>query len=317
MAPGRTSAEPPARSSAVASPAAERSRRAFAASETARVKVDRWWLWPHVLGLDAPLVALAWQDWWGRAVYRPPAPSQRVILGLGVWLIYLADRLADSARGSPGEGTTARHAFAGARRFPLLLLATAIALALTALAPLLLPPDQFRHGLVLLAAASAYFWSIHRKASPRWTRYLPKEAVVGGMFALGTVFFVLCGPVPMPGRLVTAVVLFGAACFLNCALITAWECHPCDRRDPASLLNAFPALADGGLCKACWGLALAAGALGWGWRAAIFAPVALAAVLLAALDRWRGRFSANALRCLVDLVLLTPSACLGAAAVFS
>ena len=293
--------------------AAQRSPAALTSGGAAR---PRWWLWPHLLGLDAPLVALTWQDWWGRSVHEPLAPGQRVVLGFGVWLIYLADRLADSARDRPGDDAAVRHAFARTHRPPLLALSVLIAVVLVVVAPLVLSDGQFRGGLVLLGAVGVYFWLIHRRVSPRWTGRLPKEAAVGGMFALGTAFFVLCRPVPVAASMGMAVVLFGGVCFVNCALITVWERDPRDRRDPVSLLNAFPSLANGGLRTACWWLAVAAVAAGWGWQTVLFTPVALAALALAVLDSWWDRFSAAALRCLVDLVLLTPCVCLGAAVVF-
>ena len=193
-----------------------------------------WWLWPHLLSLDAPLVALAWQDWWGVARHSPPGVGQRVILGLGVWLIYLADRLADAAREPSEDLATARHAFARRWKLPLLVLSATVAVDLVVIAPLTLPPRQFQAGLAMLAAAGTYFWLIHRRNPARWTARLPKEAVVGAMFALGTAFFALCHPSWPAGTLVGAIILFGGVCFLNCALITSWERNVCDVRDPFS-----------------------------------------------------------------------------------
>ena len=268
-----------------------------------------WWLWPHLLGLDAPVVALIWQDWWGRFAYASPQPGERLVLGLGVWLIYLADRLADVSRGRPEDAGTTRHAFVAARRRSLFVLGIAVAACLVALAPRVLPRGEFWRGLGLLGAVGAYFWLVHRGAPSRWTRALPKEAVVGAMFALGTGFFTVGQPSAGLGPLLVAGVLFGGVCFLNCALITAWERSLIDRRDPASLLNAFPRLVNAGLAPACGltvVLALAAALIG---NTVLPLPVALAAAALTALDRWRRPLSADALRCLADAVLLTPLVC--------
>ena len=266
-----------------------------------------WWLWPHLLSLDAPVVALVWQEWWSRCAREPLLPGERLVLGFGVWLIYLADRQADVARGRPDDTGTARHAFAARWHRPLLVLALVIGAGLVALAPRVLPGGEFCGGLGLLAAATAYFWLVHRGPSPGWTCRLPKEAVVGGMFALGTLFFALCRPARVPASLAAGGVLFGAVCFLNCALITAWERGLRDRRDPASLLNAFPVLVHGGLARGCWLLATLSAALTW--HAPVLLPVALSAVALAILDRWRRHLSANTLRCLADAVLLAPCVC--------
>ena len=118
-------------------------------------------------------------------------------------------------------------------------------------------------------------------------------------------------------QLAVAVALFGAVCFLNCALITSWERGLRDRRDPASLLNAFPRLVRrGNLCRLCALTAAGAAVLALAWRAPSLVPVALAAAALAGLDGGRRHLSADALRCLADAVLLTPCVCYGFTAVY-
>lgn len=275
-----------------------------------------WWSWPHLLGLDASVVALVWQDWWSRSTHTPLASGERLVLGLGVWLIYLADRLADVARGRPEDAGTARHLFAAAWRRRLSWLGAVVAGSLVMLAPWALPAGEFRGGMWLLGVVGVYFWAIHRGRSTRWTRRLPKEAVVGGTFAVGTAFFALGRGPLAAGPLAAGVVLFGVVCFLNCALITAWERSLPDRRDPASLLNAFPRLVDGGLGAACWLTAGLAFVVALAWHALVLVPVVPAAAALACLDRERHRLPADALRCLADGVLLTPCVCALCAAVY-
>ena len=62
-----------------------------------------WWQWPHLMSLDAPLVALVWQRWWAHTVGITLPFSREWILGLSIWLIYLADRLADTADGKRAD----------------------------------------------------------------------------------------------------------------------------------------------------------------------------------------------------------------------
>ncbi len=309
----RMRTEPPTHPAVAASPPAAVGVRSLPAGAETR---KPWWLWPHLLSLDAPLVALAWQDWWSRSEGTPLPGSRRLILGLGVWMIYLADRLADTARGLPGDAATARHQFARARRTPLLVLTALCGAVLAGLAPWTLSAGQFGGGLGLLAAAGVYFWLIHRRSSQSWTARLPKEGVVGGMFALGTAFFALCRPTPPTRPLVVAVALFGIVCFLNCALITSWERNVCDQRDPFSFLNAFPRLAAHGLRSMCWLLAGVAGAAGLATHTTIFLPVVSGALALGVLDRWHRRIAPDALRFLADAVLLTPWICRGVLAMF-
>lgn len=264
-----------------------------------------WWLWPHLLSLDAPVVALAWQRWWAWSTGLALPPSREIILGLGVWSIYLADRLADSANDRMISGGAARHRFS--RRFRRMLLpavgGAVVALAILSLASL--PGTEFRSGMGLLAVAGGYFWLVHCWPGRGWSAVLPKEAVVGGVFSAGTVFFVVCRAREIPLALWVHVGLFAAVCFLNCALITRWEGHERDLRERSSLLNAFPRfsahLRAAGACLALAALAVSAATMTW---TAI--PIAASAALLAGLD-WRApKMSVDTSRVLADVVLLTP-----------
>ena len=270
----------------------------------------KWWLWPHLLSLDAPLVAVVWQGWWTRSTGGRVSWSQDVILGGGVWLIYLADRLADTASAPPGGHETARHAFYRQHQPQMKFLAATVFLILSGLAPWTLDQRQFIAGLGLLALAGGYFWLVHRRAGDGWARVLPKEALVAGMFAAGTLFFVL-GHLGIPRPDVPlAGALFGGLCFFNCALITRWERKPSDLRDPASLLNAFPWLT-AHLRTGCVCLALLTGILALAGLVSggMVLPITVGALLLASLDHRGTRLSMDALRVLADAALLTPWLC--------
>jgi hypothetical protein len=53
------------------------------------------WLWPNLLSLDAPLVAVPWKWFLAYRFSLPLRPAWRIVLGLTVWVIYLLDRLLD------------------------------------------------------------------------------------------------------------------------------------------------------------------------------------------------------------------------------
>ena len=264
-----------------------------------------WWLWPHLLSLDAPLVALIWQRWWARTAGVRLPLSREVVLGLGVWLIYLADRLADSADGEHRRDGAARHVFSGDCRNFLQPLTVFVAVVLTICTPRWLPGAEFVAGLGLLALALGYFWLIHGWPGRGWAAYLPKEAAVGGMFAAGSVFFVVCRSSHLPANLWLGSGLFAVVCFLNCALITKWERHVRDLSEQSSLLNSFPWLS-ARLETACVALAGAALLVASATHSLFAIPVASSALLLAALDRYEGRLCTDALRVLADMVLLVP-----------
>jgi hypothetical protein len=260
-----------------------------------------------VLSLDAPAVAVAWQHWWGVVAGERVTWAQDVILAGGVWMIYLADRLADTHANAPPAPDTARHAFSARRRRGLGGVLGGVVLALAVIAPLTLSAPMFGAGLGMLGAAAIYFWLIHRQGRTGWAAVVPKEGFVGGIFAGGTAFFALMhGGGQIRASLWVGVALFGVLCFLNCALITRWEGSVEDEIEPSSLLNAFPRVSRN-LGRICLGMAaLSAGLALWD-KAGPWQPLALGGLALAWLDWQRERFSADALRVLADVALLLPA----------
>jgi len=80
-----------------------------------------WWLWPHVLSLEAPLVAVLWQRALAHAHGIRLTPLLDAGLALACWVIYVLDRTLDTfASNSAGE-LDLRHAFYHRHRRVLLL----------------------------------------------------------------------------------------------------------------------------------------------------------------------------------------------------
>jgi hypothetical protein len=265
-----------------------------------------WWLWPHVLSLDAPIVAVVWQHWWATIAGAKLLWFHDVILALAVWMIYLADRLADTRNAVCHAPETARHAFSARHRRALTPLLACVVLFLTVLTPAALSRREFEAGLGLLLVAGGYFWLIHRPQRSRQVGPASKEAFVGAIFALGTAFFATWRSGPPSALVLGSEVMFALLCFLNCALITQWEGAA---TEPDSHLSRFRP--SGRLGIGCMWLAAAAGLLAIGSGSAALAPIALGALALAWLDRQRAWFSPNALRVLADLALLAPLLCGG------
>jgi hypothetical protein len=70
-----------------------------------------WWLWPQVLSLDAPIIAVAWLA--ALAVSHRLHLPEEFYWGLGIvtWGIYLVDRTADACSGRLPPPLSPRHAF--------------------------------------------------------------------------------------------------------------------------------------------------------------------------------------------------------------
>lgn len=68
-------------------------------------------IWLNLLCLDAPIVALSWQWLFARSFGAHLNFPLRALLFLTAWLIYLADRFADTIRLPPAVPMSLRHRF--------------------------------------------------------------------------------------------------------------------------------------------------------------------------------------------------------------
>lgn len=240
------------------------------------------WLWLNLLGLDAPLVAIVWQDFLARCYPSILRPSSRWALGLTVWAIYLADRLFD-VRHPAAENESARHRFSRENRGFAWSLLAVVLIADGALAVGWLRPAILSDGLMLGTAVCCYLilFAGWRGGGRRWKR--PCAAM---LFTTG-VFLVAWSSTANSWRtLVCPAAAFCALCLGNMELAESWE-----RGVPAG----------GWLWMVL--LAVVCAPLG---RSRWYAAVALSAAGLAALDRWGGKLSREAVGVLADAVLLAP-----------
>ncbi len=176
------------------------------------------WLWPNLLSLDAPLVAVVWQDFIARAYALPLRTPARLVLALTVWAIYLGDRLLDVRR--PAVAMEApRHQFYRRHRagaMVLLALVLAADLGVTAVA---VRPAIVYAGLFALAAVLAYLVLF------AWmgVRAVPKEAAVAVLFAAGTFVAAWTRAANPWGLLGGPAAAFAALCFANLVAIENQE----------------------------------------------------------------------------------------------
>lgn len=174
-------------------------------------------LWLTVLSLDAPAVAVLWQLLFARSFHARLGASVTVLLALVVWLIYVADRLLDALKTPPRGMEATRHVFYRRHLWTFLFplcggLVLAAWMSLTQL-----DARTFRHGLIILLAVGAYLLAVHL-VSPR-REWLPKEMLVGVLFALGTCFPVWEHIAYDATAIVPPFILFTALCWMNCAAI--------------------------------------------------------------------------------------------------
>ncbi len=260
------------------------------------------WLWPNLLSLDAPLVAVLWQGFLAYRFTLPLRPSPRLTLGLTVWAIYLLDRLFD-ARKPPSPREPARHRFYRKHARSMTALLAAVLASDAAVAALWLRPGILRYGMIPLAGVLVYLAAFHIWPGPI---EIPKEIAAALLFTAGT-FLTAWTTIPCRSLAWPAVAFF-MLCLANMIAIEAWEwrelaneslpLHPVTRWLARTYLFwVSPAVI---VC------AIAGRSTPRGSQNEWYISIALSAGACALLF-WLGRrFSLEARRALVDGVLLSP-----------
>ena len=268
-----------------------------------------WW---HLLSLDAPSVAILWAWSFARALHITLPADSLVLLFLGTWLLYVADRILDGLHKHWAQ-LRERHLFYIRHRAAMLSAAVPITALVLWLVFFRMLPAARRADLMLIAITAAYFALVHLRG-PRIERWFPKELIVALVFAMATAVpawtrlaprhaFSIAIPV-----LPVMVALFAALCWTNCIGIEKWEQsvtspvqigdhtarwgHANFRRISAGLAICAMSSAAAFLCL---GLILPAG---------LCFAAAVSGAIFTALDR--SRLASFHLRIAADAALLTP-----------
>lgn len=264
-----------------------------------------FWLWPNMISLDAPLVAVLWLGAFGTAFSAPLGIAHFVVLFFCVWCLYTTDRLIDAMKLKAGDVSpglqTHRHHFMWrrARLFAFLLFFVGFIGAFLAVTHMERP--IFGAGMMVMVAAVAYFGAF---VSPLGNKKpLPGKEVAGGiLFAAGTtlpVFADYSGTLPV----IPAVALFGALCALNLLMIASNEGDlPSGRWFRWLLILAGIALVMTAVGFAIFGTTVATAPM----LRPLYFLVALSAGALTILQAARDSASRDAFRVLADVALLTP-----------
>ena len=268
-----------------------------------------FWLYPNLLSLDAPLVAVAWlhifaKTW--RLGYLPwQAPA---ILALGVWVIYVADRVLDGSMlsGMPAK-LKPRHRFHHAHQRALGLGVGVAMLAALVLVLTKMPMTIYRHLLPAGVLVAAYFGMSLLTSQESGEVPITKNVLGGVVFAFGTAMMahIYRWEYTIFDMLMSREFkCFAALCILNITAIDVWE-HTSRAADPE--------------IGAKYELALTLPLTLLGAAALLFAllddqqstrpffyAVLTGAALLYILNRMRSRFSLDGLRVLADVAMLVP-----------
>jgi hypothetical protein len=298
---------------------AKRSRRT-SRTRAALAPLHFW----HLASLDAPTVALVWASSFAWAAGTQLSPQAAAVIALGVWTVYVGDRLLDaraSLRHHAEYRLRERHYFHWRHRRLFMPLAV-VAGAATAILVLGCIPVVARERDSALAAASlAYFARVHRsqlsparRSHPFFPPLVTKELLVGVLFAVGCALPALGAEWAAPATtrwvarwiLISCVALFAALAWLNCHAIEQWESEAAPAPQPES--HSVHSLAGHACGLASFGLGTALLICRAHPQAALLlAAAALSGLLIALLDRIRTHLAPVTLRAAADLVLLAPA----------
>ena len=168
----------------------------------------------HILALDAPLIGLAWQQYFAHTYEIDIALSKEgTILVASLWLAYMADRLFDIQGKSPNRLKSKRHQFAQRNRQNLWLIWTIVLAASIAYSLSTLNSDKIVACLILFFLILLY----NLANQCLWKKGFPKEVCVASLFSLAC--FVLLDV----GFLFYDFFNLGLIIFLNCILLSKKE----------------------------------------------------------------------------------------------
>lgn len=264
------------------------------------------WLWPNLLGLDAPIVAVSWQ-WLFAHSFEIDLPfAIHIILGLSAWCVYLADRLIDVKRHAPNEHETERHHFTRTHFKP--LVAALLIAAITNLVFIIsaVPPTLFASGIFTASLVGIYYL-VRFYASSTALYILPREILCGMLFALGSAIGPHAFAPDSQDHLAyfLPVAFLGVLCSVSCILISIWE----RSADLATADNSFgtlrPYLASS-FSSGLIGLSLISLVVSFYSTTEVYMAIAISALALSVAIHFEDRLTQPMRRVLADALLLSP-----------
>jgi len=279
-----------------------------------------WWLWPSLLSLEAPLVAVAWLYMFARAWGVTYLPAGVYFgLGLAVWLIYVVDRWIDLRMRDAGDPALGRRHQFHARHWRWFGIAVVAVLGVLVWVVFGVLPMEFFLTYAIPGGLMVVGFFAMVLLGPGGGRipYL-RNILAGFAFGYGTAMMAhLFVPALGAGDMIWSreMLSFAVLCVLNISAIHLWE-HSRHSDDPEVKAADEMALT--------LPLTLLAGfALVFAWfdnpsmfrgtpgsvespTRPFFYAILISAALLQVINRTRRRFSLDQLRALADGAMLVP-----------
>ncbi len=266
-----------------------------------------WWLYPNLLSLDAPIVAVAWlhvfaKTW--RLGYHPWWAY--LLLGMITWVIYVADRLLDVSMSGPSRDTIgARHDFHNRHRRAFQIAATGVSVIAVVMLVTLMPLAIYTHLMTGAVLVAGFFGLSMLSAQQPDELPLVKNILAGTTFAFGVA---VTAHVYRNDFDLTALIssreflCFAVLCLLNISAIDLWRhaarSHQEEIRasDELALMLPLALLAAAAVFCAIHDL----------YARPFYYAILSGTALLYALNRMRADLCRERLRALADMAMLVP-----------
>lgn len=184
----------------------------------------------HILALDAPLIGIAWQQYFAHSYSIELRLGEHgLILGSALWLGYMADRLFDVRNKNPDALESPRHRFAYANQSFLWAIWGVVLIFSIIYSLLNLNSEKIVACLALFFTVLVY----NLVNQSFWHRYLPKELCVALLFSAACLVL-LDAPVQWLDFSNLSLIIF-----LNCILLSKKEQSADERMGVSSLAQAL------------------------------------------------------------------------------
>lgn len=172
------------------------------------------WSYLSISGMDAPLISIAWYLYFAQNLLNTSLNTQHcLILGVSVWLGYMADRLFDIRFKKEAQLISLRHQFCKENEFKLWILWLIILIPITIFSLNTLNSDKIFAGLILILFILLYNYLNQCFSRKRF----PKEICAAALFSYGTLFLIE-SPLKIEEFIHLTLI-----CFLNCLILTHKE----------------------------------------------------------------------------------------------
>jgi len=266
-----------------------------------------WWLYPNLLSLDAPVVAVAWlhvfaKNW--RLGYHPWWAY--LLLGMVVWVIYVADRLLDvSMSGATADAIGARHDFHDRHRRVFQIAATVVSSVAVVMLVTLMPLAIYTHLMTGAVLVAGFFGLSMLSAQQPGELPMVKNVLAGATFAFGVAVtaHVYRNDFGLASLITSREFLcFAVLCLLNIAAIDLWR-HAAASHDEHIRVGSELALV---LPLAMLAAAALFCAVHDVYARPFYYAILSGTALLYALNRLRADLCRERLRALADAAMLIP-----------